>query len=120
MDASPLVRLLPSPNVSVLPVGSTPVAILTRLHEITTDLIESAGALALLSNAREEGRASSYATFRPDMNASGKDSVTARVRHSEFAVISIDTEIITLKAEITALQTEYQFLTLLLDHTQEV
>ncbi len=104
----------------ILTPGATPLVILTRLHEITTALVESHGSLALLSNAREEGRAASYASFLPDMGIGGKDSVAARERQAEFGTLNIATEITILKADMAALEAEYRFLVLLLAHTTEV
>lgn len=105
--------------VQVLIPGSTPLDILNRLHAITESLIEAHTATALLSNTREEGRAASYASFVPDMAIGGKDSVAARDRQAEFALADITAEIVVVKAEVSALEAEYRFLSLLLDHTHE-
>lgn len=74
--------------------------------------------LATLLHAEKEGRVRSWEAYSPTANY-GKDSVSARDRTAEFSVMNLTLDIIDIKGEIAAIETEREYLTLLLSYTTE-
>jgi hypothetical protein len=79
-----------------------------RFLEVTAELCDKQEELAQLVAAEKEGKVTGY--FRAN-----ETSVSARDREAEFQVLNVTTDIIRLKGQIAALETEHRTLSILME-----